>query len=132
MNHRLKKTERLAALSFLMACLYFAVAVAHIYHLPCLTTQHTHTVAGSNSLFKRKTENLSTAKGYANMLQRTYKSVTNDKRSATDFLKKVCACIVLLLFAVPVWKLRPQWNALLSFRDDSPQPVYLAIRSLRI
>ncbi|PTQ94886.1 hypothetical protein C8P68_10696 [Mucilaginibacter yixingensis] len=134
MNYRLKKKEHKAMLSLLMACLYFTIAVCHIFHLPCLTTtQPVKTVISHNSLFKRKTENLNNTTDCVGLLQRTYKSVTNDKRSVTDFLKGFSACVILLFCVLPVWKLRKSlWITLLDHRDDSPQPVYLTIRSLRI
>jgi len=134
MNRRLKEKEHLALLSLLMACLYFTIAVCHIFHLPCLTkTQPVKTVVSHNSLFKRKTENLNNTTGCVGLLQRTYKSVTNDKRSVTDFLRGLSASVILLFCIIQVWKLRKShWFTLLDHRDESPQPVYLTIRSLRI
>jgi hypothetical protein len=119
-------------LVIIIAFLYISVAISHIYFLQNTTLGERKGHAHSNSIFKRKVDVFYSKVDNLNLVKPLDKSIIENKKAVTDFIRINAECFLTILFVLVVWLLKPKSFNILSRPLINYQNYHLSICILKI
>ena len=133
-NYKVKKKQATFSRNILvtaLAVMYFFMASAHIFFIPCLTQNANHAPL-SHSIVKRSSEFRAVTANHQSFFQRPDKSIFEERKMVQESIKTFLSFFTILLLIPLVWRIKPTWLTCVANHQSLSFYSYLSLCVIRI